>query len=70
MALELEKEFKDTKVLMSYTSNWTLEWCLYKSNALSNLFKESVSDVHSGTDEFKDGKFVEAKFISKLKLND
>ncbi|MGL2963833.1 ATP-dependent nuclease [Flavobacterium sp. RSB2_4_14] len=66
---ELEKEFKDTKVLMSYTSNWTLEWCLYKSNALSNLFKESVSDVHSGTGEFKDGKFIETKFISKLRKN-
>jgi putative ATP-dependent endonuclease of OLD family len=64
---KLEEDFKDTNVLMSYTSNWTLEWCLYKSDTLSKLFKESVTKVHCLTDEFKGGKFEEAKFISKLR---
>ena len=64
---KLEEDFKDTNVLMCYTSNWTLEWCLYKSDTLSKLFKESVTKVHCLTDEFKDGKFEETKFISKLR---
>lgn len=64
---ELENSFKETNVLLSYTSDWTLEWCLYKSSVLSTLFKESVSKIHSGTEEFKGGKFDEAKFVSKLR---
>ncbi|WP_026705067.1 ATP-dependent nuclease [Flavobacterium soli] len=64
---ELEISFKETKVLLSYTSDWTLEWCLYKSEILSKLFKESVSKIHSGTEEFKGEKFEEAKFVSKLR---
>lgn len=62
-----EEDFKGTNVLLSYTTDWTLEWCLYKSNILNKLFKESVTNVHCLTDEFKDGKFEEAKFISKLR---
>jgi putative ATP-dependent endonuclease of OLD family len=62
-----EEDFKDTNVFLSYTTDWTLEWCLYKSNTVSKLFKESVTKVHCLTDEFKDGKFEETKFISKLR---
>jgi putative ATP-dependent endonuclease of OLD family len=62
-----EEDFKNTNVFLSYTTDWTLEWCLYKSNILNKLFKESVTKVHSLTDEFKDGKFEETKFISKLR---
>lgn len=32
---------------------WTLEWCLFKSPVLSELFKDSVVEVHSKTTEFK-----------------
>ncbi|QOG04392.1 ATP-dependent endonuclease [Flavobacterium sp. MDT1-60] len=64
---EFEKSFNNTKVLLSCTSDWTLEWCLYQSETLSKSFKESVSEIHSGTDEFKAGKFEETKFISKLR---
>ncbi len=52
---------------------WTLEWCLYKSGLLNSLFKQSVSTVHSGTNEFKeltnDGfkAEFEGKLIKKLK---
>lgn len=60
-------DFNKTKVLMSYTDNWTLEWCLYKSSTLSKLFKDSVSEIHSGTDEFQNDKFDENKFINKLR---
>ena len=64
---ELENNFNGTTVLLSYTSNWTLEWCLYKSESLSKSFKESVSEIHSGTKEFKGDNFGEVKFISKLR---
>lgn len=64
---ELEISFKNTNVLLSYTSDWTLEWCLYKSEVLSKLFRESVSEIHSKTKEFKEGSFDEVKFISKLR---
>lgn len=60
-----EEDFKNTKVLLRYTDNWTLEWCLYKSTTLSKLFKESVSDNHKNS--FKNGDFEESKFISKLR---
>jgi putative ATP-dependent endonuclease of OLD family len=63
----LRTDLKSTKVELFVAKEWTLEWCLYKSTSLSTLFKESVSAIHSGTEEFKDGKFDESKFISKLK---
>lgn len=62
-----QEDFKDSNVFLSYTTDWTLEWCLYKSNILNKLFKESVSKIHCLTDEFRNGKFEEAKFISKLR---
>ena len=64
---ELRTALKDSSVKLFVAKEWTLEWCLYKSTSLSTQFKESVSKVHSGTNEFKDGKFDESKFISKLK---
>jgi len=63
----LVTSFKDTAVEIFIAKDWTLEWCLYKSATLSNLFIESVREVHSKTDEFKEGKFEEAKFIAKLR---
>lgn len=70
----LRKELMDTLVQLELAKEWTLEWCLYKSSSLSVLFKESVSEVHSVTGEFKklnnsewdEDKFKE-KLISKLK---
>lgn len=32
---------------------WTLEWCLYKSALLGDLFKSAAAEIHSGT--FKNG---------------
>lgn len=65
------EDFKGSKVTLEIAKQWTLEWCLYKSNSLSELFKESVSEIHSVTDEFKKdkGSFkseFESKFIDKL----
>ncbi len=64
-------DFKDTNVKLFIAKQWTLEWCLYKSSSLSNLFKDAVSEIHSGTDEFKKdgGNYkpeFETKFIDKL----
>lgn len=66
--ITLKKELNGSNVTLELAKEWTLEWCLYKSDTLSNLFKESVKKVHSGTDEFESfNSEFEAKFISKLK---
>ena len=50
-------------------TRWTLEWCLFKSKALSELFVNACSKVHSGTEEFKlkNIEKFENKLIDKLK---
>lgn len=42
-----------SNVILHIAKEWTLEWCLYKSNKLSELFKQAVSKVHSKTKSFK-----------------
>ena len=42
-----------TNVKLNLAKEWTLEWCLFKSPVLSELFKDSVAEVHSKTTEFK-----------------
>lgn len=42
-----------TNITLCLAKEWTLEWCLFKSPVLSELFKESVAEVHSKTIEFK-----------------
>jgi putative ATP-dependent endonuclease of OLD family len=64
---KLREEFDKTKVKLCCTNDWTLEWCLYQSPKVSEIFKEAVSEVHSGTDEFQAGKFDKAKFVAKLR---
>jgi len=64
-------DFNDSSVKLFIAKQWTLEWCLYKSDSVSELFKESVSEIHNGTDEFKkdNDSFkpeFESKFIDKL----
>lgn len=60
-------------VILEIAPEWTLEWCLYKSKSLSELFKESLSEVHSKTMSFKKGENgnwnenFEKALISKLK---
>lgn len=49
--------------------HWTLEWCLFNSNALSLYFMEACQKVHSKTAEFKkgdDGNFNKESFRNKL----
>lgn len=58
-----------TNVKLFLATHWTLEWCLFMSNALSAIFKEACMNVHSKTDEFKKtlgGDFDNEKFRSKL----
>jgi len=68
---DTQRYFKEYGIKMMLAKEWTLEWCLYKS-CLSNIFKQAVSNIHSGTDEFKleeDKGFkdtFEEKFIAKL----
>lgn len=44
---------ENENVQLYLATHWTLEWCLFKSNALSELFMECCEIVHSKTDEFK-----------------
>lgn len=70
---DLKIELQNTSVSLFLAKEWTLEWCIFNSNSLSYLFKESVKEVHSGTDEFKldaNQNFkpeFQSKLISKLK---
>lgn len=61
---QIEKEKRDSieeklgkplpaNVTLCLAKEWTLEWCLFKSPVLSELFKDSVAEVHSKTTEFK-----------------
>ena len=58
-------------VKLFVAKEWTLEWCLFKSPVLRDLFKESVAAVHSRTAEFKKvgtpQQFKEEEFEAKLK---
>ena len=57
-------------VKLFLAKEWTLEWCLYKSPLLSELFKDSVADVHSRTDDFKKDSITnqyKPEFENKLK---
>lgn len=72
---EIENSWNDTSdstIKISTAKEWTLEWCLYKSPTLSELFKESVSFIHSKTPSFKKvgttwNSDFENKLICKLK---
>mgnify|MGYP000858636202 FL=1 len=57
-------------VSLYLAKEWTLEWCLFKSPVLSELFKDSVAAVHCRTNEFKkEGNPAQYKpeFETKLK---
>lgn len=71
---KIEKRFgelSNTNISMQIAKEWTLEWCLYKSDILSDLFKQAVRKVHNKTKSFKnkngewDSNFKNA-LISKL----
>ena len=80
IAMRKEQEIKENigdisggKIKLCLAKEWTLEWCLYKSSTLSKIFKDSVSEIHSGTEEFKidsdSGDYKEifgSKLIEKL----
>ena len=46
-------DLSDSNVEINIAKEWTLEWCLFKSESLSELFKESTSEVHNRTKSFK-----------------
>lgn len=46
-------DLTDTSVKLNIAKEWTLEWCLFKSESVSELFKQAVSKVHSKTKSFK-----------------
>lgn len=60
---------KDQRVRLHIATHWTLEWSLFLSDALKQLFMESVSKVHSRTDAFKrkeDNTWKDVEFKTKL----
>jgi len=46
-------DLTDSKIEIYIAEEWTLEWCLFKSDSLSELFRQSVSEIHSKTKSFK-----------------
>ena len=66
---KIEESVVDSNVKLFKSKDWTLEWCLFQSSTLSELFKESVMNVHNGTDDFKkiNNEFDNDKFEKKLK---
>jgi len=70
--IKLQKDLETSDIRLYLAKEWTLEWCLFKSEVFSELFKTAVSNVHTGTEEFKkntDDEFknsFQSKFIQKL----
>lgn len=65
-------DLTNSKVILNIAKEWTLEWCLYKSTSLGEVFRQSVSEVHSKTRSFKKtntgwNENFERTLISKLK---
>ena len=50
------------------SKEWTLEWCLFKSNALGEVFKKIVTDVHPQMDEDDFEKELAWKLLPGKKL--
>ena len=46
-------DLSNSKVEIFIAREWTLEWCIYKSESLSELFMQATSAVHSRTKSFK-----------------
>lgn len=46
-------DLNETEVTLNIAKEWTLEWCLFKSGSVSELFKQAVSKVHNRTKTFK-----------------
>lgn len=44
-----------SNIRLFLATHWTLEWCLFNSQALSKLFMQCCMEAHSHTDEFKKG---------------
>jgi len=64
----IEKLEPNDYVKLFLATHWTLEWCLFKSNALSDMFMRVCRKVHSRTEEFKstDENDFEKGMIEKL----
>jgi putative ATP-dependent endonuclease of the OLD family len=45
---DLEKSFNKSKNKVFLTDFWTLEWCLFKSVSLSDIFQKTVKSIHPG----------------------
>lgn len=61
----------ESNVRLHIAKEWTLEWCLFKSSNVSEIFKQSVSKVHNKTKSFKNNDGIwdsnyEQALITKL----
>lgn len=57
-------DLSSSKVKFFIAKEWTLEWCLFKSETMAELFKQATSLVHNKTKSFKK---VDKKWSSNFK---
>lgn len=58
-------EFNDQEVRVFVAPKWTLEYSIYRSDCLSNIFQETVVGIHSKTDFTDFEKALAKKLIDK-----
>lgn len=68
-----KEDYKSTNIKLELAEEWTLEWCLYCSANLSELFKKSLKNVHptifkSSFDEFIPMLKKESSKLDKVKI--
>jgi putative ATP-dependent endonuclease of the OLD family len=63
------KDYNDQNVLSFITPIWTLEYTLFKSDAIGEIFKEVTKAIHNGTDWETDFEKELAKKLIKKSLN-
>ncbi len=63
---ELQTSYNNQNIKAFISGNWTLEYNLYKSDGLNDLFVETLESIHSGTDWVTDPeKELAKKLINK-----
>jgi putative ATP-dependent endonuclease of the OLD family len=64
--IQKEEKYNGNKVKTFVAPQWTLEYCLFKSRSLSNLFRDALKSVHRDIDVNNAESELAKKLINKL----